>query len=174
MLPDIPEPSSAAGPAGQDGHDLDILLLAEFSVPSMSYGIRAGIMGPCFGGYASFRSGFRPSDFDYACLSDGTMPDGGTFWPGVSARTSAMSVYAGLLVQTVPWLTAYAGAGYGRTSQMWQDVDGRWAQVSDLSFEGPSAEAGAILTWKMLAFSAGFSTVSFKTLDFAIGLGLRF
>lgn len=174
MIPDVSDLASVVEPAVPDRSDLDVFLLAELSVPSMSYGIRAGLMVSRFGGYASFRSDFRPSDCEYSCMSDGAMPGGGMFWPSGSTRASAMCVNAGLLVQTLSWLTAYAGAGYGRCSNMWQDVDGKWAQVSDISYKGLSAEAGLILTWKMLGVSAGLSSISFKTLDFSFGLGIRF
>lgn len=174
VFPDIEEVLPVVDDIVDSRQDLDLILLAELSTPSMSYGIRAGLMVSRFGGYASFRSDFRPSDCEYSCMSDGSMQGGGMFWPGGSSRSSSMCVNAGLLVQTATWLTAYAGAGYGRTSNMWQDMDGKWAQVSDLSFRGMSAEAGVILTWKMLAVSAGLSSISFKTLDFTFGLGIVF
>ncbi len=174
VFPDIEEVLPVVDDIVDARQDLDLILLAELSTPSMSYGIRAGLMVSRFGGYTSFRSDFRPDEYSYTCMSDGSLQGGGVFWSGGESRSSSMAVHGGLLVRTTPWLTAYVGAGYGRTSQMWQDIGGKWAQVSDISFQGLSAEAGAILTWKMLAFSAGLSTVSFKTVSFTFGLGVRF
>lgn len=80
----------------------------------------------------------------------------------------------GVLVKAVRWLDVYAGAGYGWRSLYWQDIDGRWVQVDDWSHRGLSVEAGAILLYRRLAFSAGLSSISFKTAAFTMGVGLKF
>lgn len=153
---------------------MDIFLLAEISVPVVAYGLRAGLQSGRFGGYVSFRSDFHPDEYEYTCLSDGTFQGGSSFWGSGESRNSCMSVNAGLLAGAASWLTFYAGAGYGYISYMQKDIDGVWAQVSDLSWRGLSAEAGALLSWRKLVLSAGVSTISFRTAGFVCGIGVRF
>lgn len=76
--------------------------------------------------------------------------------------------------QAASWLTFYAGAGYGKRQLLWQDVDGGWAEVSDWSVKGLEMEAGAIFRWNRLAFSAGVSTVRFRTCSATVGVGFCF
>ena len=152
----------------------DFILLAEMSVPDLSYGLRAGIKGRTFGGYMAFSSNFVKASADYTCHSDGTLENGSTIWPGGVEKTTSLSLSAGLLAQAAPWLTFYAGAGYGKRQLLWQDIDGEWAQVSDWSVKGLEAETGAIFRWNRMAFSAGVSTVRFRTCSATVGIGLYF
>lgn len=152
----------------------DFILLAEMSVPDLSYGLRAGVKGVTFGGYLAFRSNFVNASYDYACHSDGTIENGSVFWPGGAERTASFTASAGFLAQAASWLTFYAGAGYGSRQLLWQDIDGEWAQVSDWSVKGLEAETGAIFRWNRMAFSAGVSTVRFRTCSATVGIGLYF
>ncbi len=152
----------------------DFILLAEMSAPDLSFGLRAGLKGRTFGGYLACRSNFFTASPDYTCLSDGTLESGGTFWPGGSEKTTSFTASAGLLAETSPWLILYIGAGYGSHQLLWQDIDGTWAQVSDWSAKGLSAEGGAIFRWNHLAFSAGVSSVSFRTCSAMVGVGFCF
>ena len=52
--------------------------------------------------------------------------------------------------------------------------DRPWAEVSDLSHKGFAFEAGALFSWKSLAFSLGFSSVSFRTAELVCGVGVKF
>ena len=54
------------------------------------------------------------------------------------------------------------------------DIDSEWAKVADLSHKGIAAEAGIVAGWKFLVFSAGVTTVKFKTLQANVGVGVRF
>ena len=76
-------------------------------------------------------------------------------------------------MQIVDWLSVYAGAGYGRRTLAWQDIDGNWARVSDWSHKGLTIDAGLLLSWRNLAFSAGLVTLNFKTCIFSLGIGVR-
>lgn len=152
----------------------DFILLAEMSVPDLSYGLRAGIKGRAFGGYMAFSSNFVKASADYTCHSDGTLENGSTIWPAGAEKTTSLSLSAGLLAQAAPWLTFYAGAGYGGRQLLWQDIDGSWAEVSDWSVKGLEMEAGAIFRWNRMAFSAGVSTVRFQTCSARVGIGLYF
>ena len=170
----IPEREVAVSPsAGRQTSGADFILLAEMSAPDLSYGLRAGFKGRTLGAYLAFRSNFVKASSDYICHSDGTLENGRVFWPGGAEKTTYMTASAGLLVQTAPWLILYAGVGYGNRQLMWQDIDGCWAEVSDWSAKGLSAEAGAIFRWNRLTFSAGVFTVALNTCAFSFGIGVR-
>lgn len=152
----------------------DFIILAEMSAPDLSYGLRAGVKGRTFGGYLAFRSNFVKASADYACQSDGTLENGGIFWPDGAERTASFAASAGFLTQAATWLTFYAGAGYGSRQLLWQDIEGGWAEVSDWSAKGLAVEAGTIFRWNRLAFSAGVSTVRFRTCSATVGVGFCF
>ena len=84
------------------------------------------------------------------------------------------SLTAGAIFPTVGNLSIYAGAGTGRWTLTWMDIDSEWAKVADLSHKGIAAEAGIVAGWKFLVFSAGVTTVKFKTLQANVGVGVRF
>lgn len=150
----------------------DFILLAEMSAPDLSYGLRAGVKGRTFGGYLAFRSNFVNVSYDYACHSNGTIDNGSVFWPGGAERTTSFAASAGFLAQAATWLTFYAGVGYGSRQLLWQDIDGGWAMVSDWSAKGLALEAGAIFRWNRMTFSAGVSSVQFRTCSATVGVGL--
>lgn len=148
-------------------------ILADVSFPDMSYGVMAGLQGRRWGGYLHFRSDFvQTPETLYECLSDGSLPHGGKMWTSGDTRSSNLYITSGALMQIVDWLSVYAGTGYGRRTLAWQDIDGNWARVSDWSHKGLTIDAGLLLSWRNLAFSAGLSTLSFKTCTFSLGIGL--
>ena len=149
-------------------------ILADVSFPDMSYGLMAGLQGRRWGGYLRFRSAFvKTPETLYECLSDGSLPRGGKIWTSGDTRNSNLYINGGALVQIVDWLSVYAGAGYGRRTLAWQDIDGNWARVSDWSRKGLTIDAGLLLSWRNLAFSVGLSTMTFKTCTFSLGIGVR-
>lgn len=175
VVPESKDLSLASVPSSSDRSSLtDLYLIAQFAAPDLSGGVMAGALHKRFGGYLSFRSNFSFARPDYSCMMDGTLPNGSMIWSSGRKRLSNMSVNAGVLVKAVRWLDIYAGAGYGWRSLYWQDIDGRWVQVDDWSHRGLSLEAGAILLYRRLAFSAGLSSISFKTAAFTMGVGLKF
>lgn len=167
------EPDMSTAAYDQDSR-ADFILLAEMSAPDLSYGLRAGLKGRTFGGYLAYQSNFVKASPDYTCLSDGTLENGSTIWPGGAEKTAYITASAGILAQTASWLILYAGAGYGSRQLLWQVIDGAWAQVTDWSARGLSAEAGAIFRWNYLAFSAGVSSVGFRTCSATAGIGFCF
>lgn len=149
-------------------------LLVDISMPDFSYGIMAGYKYEHIGGYLRFRSNFHelPS-VSYECKSDGSLPDSGKIWTSGASTISNLFVTAGVLVPVRPALSAYAGVGYGHRIYVWEDIDGSWALVSDRSHRGLAADAGLIFSWQRLAFHAGVTTISFKTVAFTCGIGVR-
>lgn len=156
------------------------IILADIAVPGLSYGLMAGIMSPyrpgriSWGGYAHFNSNFNFSAPEYYCTSDGTMPNGGRFWPGEDSCNSNLKITGGVMAGINRWLAVYAGAGYGYSRLMWEDIEGKWAGVSDHSYKGISAEVGVTATWNHLTAGLGVSTVAFRTASMDISVGIRF
>lgn len=149
-------------------------VLADFSCPDLSYGLMLGLQGLHWGGYVRARSNFHklPS-VSYTCMSDGDLSTGGRFWASGASVYSCLSLTAGALVPVKNNLTIYAGAGYGSNSFVWEDVNGLWALVSDLSHKGVAADLGVIFSLRRLALHAGITTISFKTAAFTCGVGVR-
>lgn len=159
--------------AGDDSPSCRYFALAELAAPDFSYGLRIGAIGRRLGGYAAYRSNFTSANPSYECTSDGRLPNGGMIWASGTERTGNMAITAGFIAATCRWMAAYAGAGYGWRCLQWQDIDGNWAEVSDFSFRGLAVEAGLLFSYRRMAFSAGLSTISFKTASFTIGVGLQ-
>lgn len=160
--------------ASETASGKDFVVLAEIAAPDISYGIRAGITGKAFGGYVSFRSNFTKGSPDYKCTSDGKLQNGGMIWPGGAEIKSYMTASAGLIANAAEWMKLYAGAGYGYRSLLWQDIDGKWAEVTDWSRKGLVAELGCIFSVNRLAFSLGASSIAFRTCSFTCGIGICF
>ena len=151
-----------------------LLLLASLAAPDMSYGLMTGYQHRRWGGYLAFRSNFTSCRTSYSCASDGSLENGSQIWPSGNEKCSNLMVSGGVLAGATKWLTVYAGAGYGYRKLAWEDVDGGWARVSDWSRSGFVAECGVIASWRLIAVSAGISTISFRTASFTCGVGLRF
>lgn len=151
-----------------------IYLLADLAMPQLSYGLMAGYQHKRFGGYLRFNSNFHklPAT-SYECFSDGSLYSGGCFWASGESSLSTFAITGGLLVAANNYLTIYVGAGYGSSVYAWQDIDGAWARVTDISRKGMCADAGVIFSWRRLALSAGISTMSFRTAAFTCGIGVR-
>ena len=149
-------------------------LMASVSFPDISYGLWAGYSHGRFGGYASFRSNYVFAKTSYECTSDGSMPQGGVFWANGHERTSNLMCSAGGLVRLNRSFSAYAGVGYGWRKLAWQDIDGAWAEVSDWTLDGAAFETGLLLSWDRFTFSAGVSTISFKSVSMTLGAGINF
>ena len=77
---------------------------------------------------------------------------------------------AGPLWRPLAWLGLYAGAGYAAEELDWQDAEGHWARVQDFSFGSVCWDAGVLLNWKHLAFSAGCSWCPFATVTAGVGV----
>lgn len=153
---------------------VEFIALAEISAPDLSCGLRAGLHGRKIGGYVAYRSNYSYQAPDYQCTSDGKLDGGSRVWLSGETMSDNMTGAAGILVPVAKWSSLYAGAGYGCRTVLWQDVDGNWVEVSDLSHKGLVLEAGALFRWNHLAFSLGLSSVKLKTYSFTAGIGVCF
>ena len=111
---------------------------------------------------------------DYSCLSDGTTTDGGVIWTSGRETLTRISFTAGLMYAPLPWLGCYAGAGIGRRTVLWEDSDGKWARVSDISDRGLCTDAGIILGLNRLSLLAGVSAIRFRAPQLELGIGVNF
>ena len=153
---------------------VEFIALAEISAPDLSCGLRAGLHGRKIGGYVAYRSNYSYQAPDYQCTSDGKLDGGSRVWLSGETMSDNMTGAAGILVPVAKWSSLYAGAGYGRRAVLWQDIDGNWVEVSDISHKGLVLEAGALFRWNHLAFSLGLSSVKLKTYSFTAGIGVCF
>ena len=152
----------------------DLSVLAIVAAPDMSYGFMAGYRWPRWGVYASFKSNYVFGDTSYSCFSDGFLPNGGRFWSCGQDRKSNLVATMGGMYRVNKWLNAYLGAGYGKRTLAWKDVDGVWAEVSDWSHRGAALETGVMFSWNRFVASVGVTTISFRTCSLNIGVGYSF
>ena len=149
------------------------LLLDASALPSVEGGLFLGAMKGSFGGYVSARKGFGNMRSDYSATSDGRT-DYGYLWASGEAALSRYSMAAGALIRAGKRVTCYAGAGYGKIDQIWEDTAGQWARITDISHRGAQIEAGLIFSAGKVALMAGASSVSFATISPVFGLGIHF
>jgi len=123
--------------------------------------------------YVRFDSNFCYPTVDYTCTSEGQAYYG-QIWTTGRTQRSRLSATGGVLWHPASWLTLYTGAGYGWRSLCWEDLSGRWAEVSDVTLRGVSADLGAVFNIGRFALSAGVTTLSFRRIDCTLGLGMYF
>lgn len=126
-----------------------------------------------FGGYISGRSNFIPSNFSYSCSSDG-ITEFGYLWATGESRYGRRAFTAGLTFSPFLPCHLFLGGGYGWTGLLWEDTDGRWAMVEDLSVRGAVAECGIACTFGHLILVAGISSIAFSEASALLGFGWSF
>lgn len=149
-------------------------IIASVSFPYLTGGLMLGIQYNGWGGYIRGTTNFTKTESTYTCLSNGTLPDGSEFWGGGQNQLAINTLTAGAMLPVIKNLCFYAGAGTGKWTLTWMDMDSNWAKVSDRSHSGIAAEAGLVANWKFLAFSAGVTTIKFNTFQANVGVGVRF
>ena len=167
-----------------DSGDHRLSILADIApIPDMSFGLMAeysiGIEKK-YGVFIKGRSNFVGDDSAYECLSDGTT-EGGYIWTNGNSKVSRFSLSAGMTIKVLPFLSAYAGAGYGSRTLMWEDSEGKSVRVSDRLFKGPAVDAGLLVRPFTKGVAERFvleTGVGFlpdgKYCDWTIGLGWSF
>ncbi|MBP5518783.1 MAG: hypothetical protein J6X91_09030 [Bacteroidales bacterium] len=153
------------------------LALAQLSpAPDMSFGVSLGYLKRKAGAYASFVSNFKSRSADMEVLSDGTI-GGDPVWVSGRQEKTKMVFTAGGILRVSDNVSLLAGAGYGTRKLFWEDTGGKWMRVTDCSYSGIAAEAGMLFTLGLrgsFCLSAKAGTISFKYLDFTVGVGYRF
>lgn len=120
----------------------------------------------------------------FSCLSDGTLEDGGYIWTTGREYASLTTWTMGAVYRVWPWLSLYAGGGYGFRNVLWESASGEWAKVSDLSARGVTLDAGILVRVVRIPLGtdyscgihlvAGVSDIAFRHPMFDLGLGLSF
>ena len=153
------------------------LALAQVSpVPDMSFGLSLGFLRRSTGAYVSFLSNFKSKSASIDCLSDGTS-SGNPVWVSGRQEKTKMRVTAGGIFRVAENVSLLAGAGYGSRKLFWENSSGDWMRVTDCSYSGVAAEAGALFTLgrrESFCLSAKVGTIAFKYIDFSVGIGYRF
>lgn len=140
--------------------------------PALSYGATVGVVRK-WGGYIGFHSNFSKTVPGYSCTSDGYAEEARIMANGVKTY-DRLAVTAGVCYEVSKWLILSAGAGYGSSNCFWQDIDGTWMNVSDISVKGAEVEAGGLFHFGLFGVSLGVCTTSFKNVGFKAGVGFAF
>ena len=133
-----------------------------------------------FGGYLSARTNFVSQLYAYECLSDGTTPGPETFKGKGGQRIGEYSLSAGAVINALPWLSVFSGAGFGSSTLCWNDSLDAWARVKDYSASGLQVEGGVVFYLRNLSLLGGVSWLTARPTSgpfmpvFTIGAGIRF
>lgn len=169
----MPSPADSAALSKARRKPVGMSVSAVAMFPEYSGGLMVAWEKYRFGAYVKAVSNFRDSGSSYNCLSDGTTAEG-YIWTSGRSRVSRLCVTAGLVFRTCPWLSLYAGAGYGDRTLLWEDSSQNWAKVSDRSYRGVSADLGLQLRLWRFRIGAGISTTAFRTADAEVSVGFCF
>lgn len=144
-------------------------------IPDWAPGVMATVSSGKWGAYVKGSSTLVSQKADYSCYADGTT-DTGYIWTTGEEKRTRFSVTAGGLFSPLPFLSIYAGAGYGSRTLFWKDTSGRWAQVKDRSSAHIALDAGLLFSWKHFSVMTGVSTIGFNhpMTEAEIGVGWRF
>lgn len=152
--------------------NIALLLQADFW-KTPSFGVMFVVGYGKIGAYISARSNFSAGDFAYECLSDGTC-EFGRFWASGNSRSHRLSLAAGPIYAINKHFSAYAGLGYGQQSVLWEDSDGNWARVSDLSARGLLLDAGVLFTPGRFRVGLGATLTAFRIPSGVVSVGMSF
>lgn len=148
-------------------------VLVYTSIPDLSLGAMATLSKGRWGGFLKEASSVGAPRATYDCFSDGTTPTG-YIWTSGRERINRFSITSGATYSAWPFLSVYAGAGYGVRTLLWEDSAGKWASVQDLAAKGLALDAGIILSFSHFSIMAGASSIAFRTVSAEVGLGLSF
>lgn len=163
-----------------------VILLQGGLSPEFITGIMAGYNIRKAGAYASYKSNFTSVSSDRDILSSISTSE-----LSGNSKVSLSMITGGLLYSLATDYPPeypkngrintmlYAGAGYGHRTVYWQDKSDNWAKVTDRTSNGIAVEAGVIYSFlntsaRNLSLSAGVHTINFKTVGFALGIGVNF
>ena len=132
------------------------------------------------GGYLSARTNFVSQLYAYECLSDGTTPGPETFKGKGGQRIGEYSLSVGAVINALPWLSVFSGAGFGSSTLCWNDSLDAWARVKDYSASGLQVEGGVVFHLRNLSLLGGVSWLTARPTSgpfmpvFTLGAGVSF
>lgn len=146
---------------------------AVVSVPELSYGISGSYWGQRLGAWGTVRSTFSHHSVAYDAFSDGSCADG-RIWTSGEAATDRLFATAGPLVRISKNVALFGGAGYGFKRLCWEDSNGDWMLVGDISGSGICYEAGAsvLLGRSVLGLSWLYLPGTCHTINLSVGINL--
>lgn len=118
--------------------------LAVAVYPDVSYGLVGGIVIDRWRFFLKARSSFSMKTPSYDCLSDGTTA-GGYFWSGGAKTVGRHQITFDAAYAFASPASIYLGAGYGVRTLCWQDIEGKWARVTDRCFKGVAIDGGILV-----------------------------
>ena len=141
--------------------------------PNLSYGIMIGTVKKT-GFYLKARTNFKFVSSSYNCNGNGVLESGGKIWSNGIEERSRFVMTGGMLFHLNNRLYPYLGAGYGSKQLYLQDIQEKWANVTDLSYKGVSLEAGLLFKFNKMVVSTSVCNTAFKYTEGEIGFGFIF
>ena len=138
--------------------------------PEFSGGLRAEYLGSRWGGYVSALSNFNFHKIAYQAGSDGRTADG-FIWTSGRSAVDRFFVTAGPVLRVADRFSVCGGLGYGMRRLCWEDGQGEWMEVADVSRKGLCAELGAGVRLGKLLVSVGCITLPFTYNAVTLSLG---
>ena len=132
------------------------------------------------GGYLSARTNFVSQLYAYECLSDGATAGPEAFKGNGGQRIGEYSLSAGAVINALPWLSVFSGAGFGSSTLCWNDSLDAWARVKDYSASGLQVEGGVVFHLRNLSLLGGVSWLIARPTSgpfmpvFTLGAGVSF
>lgn len=155
------------------------LATASFHVGGPSIGILLAAVKR-HGAFLHVSSNFKSDESAFAVDQDGmpTDPINGTVMPYYSGeqRHSSFSFTVGPIHRICRWLNIFYGAGYGKSSTLWQLSPlegGYWVENADKKYTGVAAEAGLMFLRKSISASLSAITIKGKQWQACIGVGIK-
>lgn len=144
--------------------------LAAAPYPDFSAGGVIGAGTSKIGGYIKGRGNFNAVNPAYSFDSSGQIAPGQYFWGDGTRSLSRIALTTGAYFAIVGKLSAYAGAGWGRSCLYYRDITGQWAELKDVKSSGVALDAGVGFNPGRFRIFAGVNCTSFSYIDFEIGV----
>jgi len=162
--------------------------LAYTYLPTMPFGLTAGIYFDKLGGYVSYRSDFKSVNAAYDCNNTNVPAIGieNPLYEFTRKKWHSQLIMAGLLFPVIKnRLLVSLGGGYGERDY-YREIESttdqpfstgnksEWCYNTEASYKGLSLEAGGMFVWKKTVLLCGVNSTQLKDVDIYVGLGIAF
>ena len=142
-------------------------------LPEFTPGVRLVYQGHMIGGYAGVYSNLSSHHPSYQAMSDGTS-DGLPVWTSGVSAVDRFFVTAGPAFRLGESVSLYGGLGYGVRRLCWEDSEGAWMEIDDISRRGLCTELGASFHLGRVVLSAGWLGLPFSYNALSLSAGFAF
>ena len=142
-------------------------------LPEFTPGVKLAYLGHMLGGYAGIYSNFSNHHPSYQALSDGSA-DGFPVWTSGASAVDRLFVTVGPVLRLTDRFSMYGGLGYGMRRLCWEDSEGTWMEIDDISRRGLCAELGASFRLGRVELSAGWLGLPFSYNALSLSAGFTF